>query len=286
MWYYKNMNKIATAFKEHKEFKKNKPWDANVMTFKTNVITPPHYAETIEILIYDNVEGDAHIGGQHFSINGRQVYFVAPNVVHAMYYKPNEGKDITLKINPAQLKPIFDIEEFLSHCGISYEDLPVFLPEFDFFCGIADTFMNQNDISEIIIAVIKLFKLLISYALQSKEVSKSVLPHNEDLRYIIKWTEENFKEKISLEDISKKMGYNKEYFCRKFKKLTGITYLAYLNNTRIYHACKLLKKGYSISDACDGCGFEDLSYFTQLFKKIMGTTPKKYISQIQKQTDI
>lgn len=278
------MNKISTAFKEHKEFKKNKPWDANIMTFETSVITPPHYAETIEVLIYDNVVGDAHIGGRHFSVGGKQVYFVAPNVVHAIYYKPNSGKDITLKINPAQLKPIFDIEEFLSYSGVSYEDLPVFLPEFDELCSIADTFLNKKDLADIIVAVIKLFKLLIFHASKNGEVSKSVSPKNEDLRYIIKWTEQNFKEKISLDDISKKMGYNKEYFCRKFKKLTGITYLAYLNNTRIYHACKLLKNGGSVSDACYECGFEDLSYFTQLFKKIMGTTPKKYISQTQKQT--
>ena len=42
-----------------------------------------------------------------------------------------------------------------------------------------------------------------------------------------------------------------------------------------------LKKGYSVSQTCDACGFEDLSYFVQLFKKITGTTPKKYASEMK-----
>ena len=280
------MINVTTAFKEHKEFKKDKPWDAIEITFKeNNLITPPHYAETIEILIYDEVEGDIYIGGRHFSISGKQVYFVAPNVIHSMYYKTNPGKDITLKINPVQLKPIFDIEAFLKYYKIDYKNLPIFLPEFDELMKIADTFMNKKELSDIITSIIKLFKLLISHVSTDNNPSKPISPYNDDLRFIIEWTEKNFTKKISLEEISQKMGYNKAYFCRKFKHLTGITYLSYLNNTRIYYACKLLKSGYSIGNACDNCGFEDISYFTQLFKKIMGITPKKYVNLIKQQPD-
>lgn len=274
------MRNILTAFKEHKEFNKDKPWSATVFSFETEIITPPHYAETIEILAYDGVAGDAHIGGQHFTISGRRAYFVAPNVVHAMYYKPCDGHSVTMKINVNQLKPIFDIEAFLSYHNLSYADLPIYLPDFDEVKSVADTFINETNLSSVLIAIIKFFKLLIAHASASDE-QIHLSPHNDSLRSIVEWTEKNFMEKISLETVSQQMGYNKNYFCRKFKTLTGITYLTYLNNTRIYHALKLLKSGYSVSDTCIACGFDDLSYFTQLFKKIMNVTPSAYCKQIK-----
>ena len=46
---------------------------------------------------------------------------------------------------------------------------------------------------------------------------------------------------------------------------------------KIYHACKLLKRGHSLQAVCEDCGFENMSYFIQLFKKIVGITPKQYM---------
>ena len=76
--------------------------------------------------------------------------------------------------------------------------------------------------------------------------------------------------------------YNKHYFCNKFKTATGETYLQYLNNLRVFHACKMLKKGHALTEICEKCGFENMSYFIQLFKKIVGTTPKQYALDVQK----
>lgn len=84
--------------------------------------------------------------------------------------------------------------------------MPVFLDEFSEVLEIAETFKNKKDISDILISIIKLFNLLISHSSENEKTSNPISPYNDDLRYIIEWTENNFKEKISLEDISKKNG--------------------------------------------------------------------------------
>jgi len=121
---------------------------------------------------------------------------------------------------------------------------------------------------------------LIAYSTAEEDITKAISSKDDELREIINWTEQNFTRRISLDEVSGEFGYTKHYFCQKFKKATGITYLTYLNNLRISHACRLLKAGKSIGDTCDECGFEDMSYFIQLFKKITGITPKKYIKEL------
>ena len=144
--------------------------------------------------------------------------------------------------------------------------------EFDEIIEISEVFLN-GEISDVIPAIIRLFSILISHSDDYRHFS---FPQSNDMLAIISWTEENFSKKITLEEVAKQVGYSKHYLCRKFKNETGTTYLSYLNFLRISNACKFLKAGQPIPVVSENCGFEDISYFTQLFKKIVGVTPKKY----------
>ena len=74
--------------------------------------------------------------------------------------------------------------------------------------------------------------------------------------------------------IEQKYGCNYDYINRLFKKATGKTMLAYLNELRISKARQLLSDGTSrISDVAEKCGFRDIYYFSRVFKKYTGTTP-------------
>jgi len=273
----------TTAFKEYKEYDKKKPWAAEQIFFPTDgIITPPHYEETIEILIYHNVIGDAYFGGKHFKLKGDQVYFVAPNVVHAIYYKKNDGVVTTLKIEPSILKPLLDIETLLDYHNLTYSDLPVCIPVCDEIHSMANIFLHSSDIKEVMISIIKFFHILITQLDKLENLIETTSPLNDDFLKIISWTEKNFRQKITIDEAAQIAGYSKYYFCKKFKAMTGITYLRYLNSVRIFHACNLLKHGYSVTKVCLECGFDDLPYFTQLFKKTTGKTPSRYVDDCKK----
>ncbi|RCX17531.1 two-component system response regulator YesN [Anaerobacterium chartisolvens] len=87
----------------------------------------------------------------------------------------------------------------------------------------------------------------------------------------------HYSERITLEEISKTFFISKSYFCHVFKEHTGMNFYNYLNDFRIEKAKSLLKntyyKNYEISEMI---GFENSSYFNQLFKKVTGMTPCEY----------
>lgn len=273
------MKKIVQSFKEHKEFPKDKPWSAVRIDYTKEDMTPPHYADTIEMLVYDNVLGDAYIGAKHFAIEGKMAYFIAPGVVHGFKYKKCHGHVMTLKINVAQLKPIFDIEAFLSHNHSDYTKLPMVIDDVEKMSHVAKVFAESENLGDIIHQAVDVLELLMSYSRNNDGTFGTDYSENEEMLPIIDWTENNFNHRITLDDAASHLGYTKEHFCRKFKDSTGITYLTYLNSTRIIHACKLLKSGCSVSETALMCGFDDVSYFIRLFKKIKGVTPKKYSSE-------
>ena len=98
------------------------------------------------------------------------------------------------------------------------------------------------------------------------------------IRPAIAIIEEDFGSRITLESLSKACGVSQNYFSRCFKEITGQTPFEYLLTYRIETACKMLLNGNdSVTDVCFKCGFNDLSYFINVFKKHMGMSPKSYI---------
>ena len=96
---------------------------------------------------------------------------------------------------------------------------------------------------------------------------------------MIRWTNENFARKITIDEVASMTGYSKYHFCSRFKSLTGMTYLNYLNSVRVRRACLLLQQGESVQAVCRATGFENVSYFIQMFKKIRHVTPHQYACQ-------
>lgn len=276
------MKKVITAFKEYKEFQENRPWDVNSMQFNSDIITPPHYAETIEILLCCNIKGTAYIGGNKFELNGKQVFFIAPNIIHSMQYQKNSGTLLVVKLHPGNLMPFVNLSNILAAGNMDFSSISCYLTAYDELMPLTEQLSNSSLLTvSSLHTILCIFDILLRYS--SEEKQQLHMPLIDDaLCEIISWTEQHFTEKISLDEIAQRTGYNKNYFCSKFKHATGETYLQYLNNLRIFHACSLLKNGASISSACENSGFENMSYFIQLFKKIVGTTPKKYTAESQK----
>lgn len=91
----------------------------------------------------------------------------------------------------------------------------------------------------------------------------------------------NFHEPILLEELAKKVNLSKEAFCRYFKARTQKTFVAYLNQIRINHACKLLKETeMSVLGVCYESGFNNLSNFNRQFAKQMAMNPRFYRKQM------
>jgi AraC-like DNA-binding protein len=95
---------------------------------------------------------------------------------------------------------------------------------------------------------------------------------------VMSYTMEHFDQPIPLEAISEVASMTKNAFCKYFKKRTNKTYVQFLTELRVEHACKLLqqKKDASISMVAYESGFGNLSNFNRQFKMIKQMSPSEY----------
>jgi AraC-like DNA-binding protein len=90
----------------------------------------------------------------------------------------------------------------------------------------------------------------------------------------------NFKDRILLDEIAKIASLTPNAFCRYFKTKTRKTYLQFITEIRVGHACKLLiEDEISIKQICYESGFNNFSSFHCAFKLITGKTPLTYKKQ-------
>ena len=276
------MTTTFTTLKEYKHFSKQQFWSIVEMTFNLPVITPPHYASTIEILFCEDVDGEITIGGETFEMHGNEVFFIAPNIVHSVNYQQCKGIVYVMKIDPDCMSHFLNIHNILDAYSMPLERISMHFTEYSEFKTILSSMLDKKiKMLDCIKNILTLFSYFIRYTKNNKTVPTMELTENEWLKEIINLTESSYQNKITIDDIASKMNYSKFYFCSKFKSITGYTYISYLNNVRISHACTLLKKNYSIEKVCERCGFDNASYFISVFRKIVGMTPKKYCDQEQ-----
>lgn len=87
----------------------------------------------------------------------------------------------------------------------------------------------------------------------------------------------NYQRHITTDELARICFFSIEYFCRFFKRMTGRTALAYINEYRIEKAAVLLTEtDEPVGDIAAKVGFEDLNYFSRVFKRIKKLSPSEY----------
>ncbi|MBP6180959.1 AraC family transcriptional regulator [Flavobacterium sp.] len=96
------------------------------------------------------------------------------------------------------------------------------------------------------------------------------------LKLVYTFIENNFQRNITIEEMGELTHLSKAAFCRYFKKMTRLTFTEFLNQFRIEQAKILLKSDKNVTETCYECGFESLSYFNRIFKKVVGQNPIQF----------
>ncbi|MBO0933486.1 AraC family transcriptional regulator [Fibrella aquatilis] len=92
----------------------------------------------------------------------------------------------------------------------------------------------------------------------------------------------HFHEPIRLDTVADLAGLSPSSFCRYFKARTNKTFVDFVSEIRIGHACKLLTSSQlTITDVCYNSGFRTLSNFNRQFRDVTGQTPSQYLKSVQ-----
>jgi len=88
--------------------------------------------------------------------------------------------------------------------------------------------------------------------------------------------EKQFSELQCVEQLASQLHISNSYLARIFKKQVGTSVYEYIQNMKLAGAVQMLAAGKSVTEACFDSGFNNYSYFIQLFKRKYGITPHKY----------
>ncbi|MGC4039205.1 MAG: AraC family transcriptional regulator [Chitinophagaceae bacterium] len=113
--------------------------------------------------------------------------------------------------------------------------------------------------------------------ISTQEIKQLNAKHKERIDAVFQYTIENFQEPIQLSTVARTAGLSVPAFCNYFKKSTKKTYIDFLNEIRIGHACKLLNDTQkAVMDVCYESGFNTLANFNKQFLKQKKTTPSGF----------
>ena len=118
------------------------------------------------------------------------------------------------------------------------------------------------------------------YLQQYREAARNESDSNDIVTAAIHYMKENLEKKLTLTDLATHIGYSPSHFSVLFSKRTGYAPLTYLNQLKIQQACHLLDfTDMKVNQICFKIGIEDTYYFSRLFSKVMGMSPREYKKQ-------
>lgn len=137
---------------------------------------------------------------------------------------------------------------------------------------------NFEDILELNIRT--LFIMLDRYFSESKTAGSQIL---DEIERSIHYFNENYNKPIVIEDYAEQNLMTPCWFIQNFKQLTKTTPMQYIVSLRLTNAMNLMEnKSYNISQIASAVGYDNPLYFSRLFKKHIGMSPKEYRKNLQK----
>ena len=103
------------------------------------------------------------------------------------------------------------------------------------------------------------------------------LANNDIVSAAVRFMNENIEKQLTLSQIADYIGYSTSQFSLIFKMKTGHSPLNYFNMLKVQRACKFLETtDLKINQICSKVGIDDSYYFSRLFSKTIGISPKQY----------
>jgi YesN/AraC family two-component response regulator len=113
------------------------------------------------------------------------------------------------------------------------------------------------------------------FAVQTFDLAQ--VKHSDVVFKVTNYVKKNSAEKLSLDSLAKEVFLSRSYLSSLFRHETGMSLTAYITRVRVERSKKMLLEGTAgLASIAVQCGFKDQSYFTKVFKKETGVSPKKY----------
>ena len=129
---------------------------------------------------------------------------------------------------------------------------------------------------DITICLQSMWRLLLEHITYEPQASRENSLEYDRIKKILSYIEENYQNKITLNDIAGHIHLCESECTRLFKRHMNTTLFAFLQEYRIERSLEFLEDDQPVSAVADKAGFSDPNYYSKVFAKIKGCSPREY----------
>ena len=258
-----------------------------------------HYHPEFELVYVEATTGIRHVGQHISSFMESDLVFIGSNIPHLNfdYGLKTKYRQIVVQLKENFLGDAFSEAPEFKNIRQLFEKATLGLS----FSGTTKAIvvdqlkkMQEFDPFQQLLCLLEILQLLAT----SKEVTslneqdtsiKLFLNDKIRMGYVYKYIHANYNQTPDVNAVAASVHLSTAAFCRYFKKQTKITFTDFVNQYRITQAKTLLLQDKTVTEVCYEVGFDSLSYFNKLFKKLAGENPsafkKKYSQKFNTLTD-
>ena len=251
---------------------------------------PIHWHDELELIYIKKGKGTLMVDFKQYTVSAGTIALIIPGQLHSIEQYEQE----VMEYENIIFHPNILISKQTDTCNTDYflpllngkVSVPLlYEPGSQFYRDIASCIDANDEICKtdpqgyqlyIKSQLFMLFFILFNRCAKKDPVKKD-FKSLEKMKLILKYIENNYMNKITIEDMAAEVGLSQSHFMKYFKNTMGTSFIDYLNDYRLTMASRLLiSSDSSILDIASEVGFDNLSYFNRSFKKKYAQTPSAY----------
>jgi AraC-like DNA-binding protein len=245
-----------------------------------------HFHPEYEIVYVEGESGIRHIGDHISRYQHSDLVFIGPNIPHLNfdYGVKTHCDQVVVQMKENFLGPDFLALPELEQVRVLFEKARgglCFYGETKKAVGEKLKGLACLDHFDQLISLLSVFQLLATSSeverLNSRPLSNERLG-KEQLRMncVYRFIEEHYHEDIEVKQAAALCHLSMAAFCRYFRKISSMTFTEFVNRYRISQAKNVLLSDKNVTEACFESGFENPSYFTKTFRRLVGENPSQF----------
>lgn len=245
-----------------------------------------HYHPEYEIVFIEGANGTRHVGDHISRYEGSDLVFIGPNIPHLNfdYGVKTDHRKVVVQLKENFLGEIIWLAPEFAAISNLFERARSGISFFGRTKELVGERLNQLAALppfDRLMQLLSIFQLLATSTefspLQGEAVTSAYnLNEQQRLKRVNQFIAEHYTRRLSIPEVATVANLTEAAFCRYFKRMTRLTFTQFLNQYRINQAQKLLLLDNTVSEACYASGFESLSYFNKIFKRVTGENPLQF----------
>ncbi|TKK69386.1 helix-turn-helix transcriptional regulator [Ilyomonas limi] len=245
-----------------------------------------HYHPEYELVYVEATTGIRHVGQHISSFMDSDLVLIGANIPHLNfdYGLQTEYRQIVVQLKENFMSDAFKETPELEAIKVMFDKAYLGLS----FGGktkhiVAEKLKYMQDLNHFqqLLCLLEIFQLLANAdeVIELNEQDTSIkLFLNDKIRMgsVYKYIHAHYNQTPDVNKVAAGVHLGTAAFCRYFKKQTNMTFTDFVNQYRITQAKTLLLQDKTVSEVCYEVGFDSLSYFNKLFRKITGENPSQF----------